>query len=108
MPPHAEDPYDLVAKVHFTNDNTAYYAPDDPDIENWTNADLGESATSGSENRTKIVIREYSTLIGTRRLHRLVNLRTDFENKTVGVLNFASAKKPGGGFLNGSQAQVGV
>ena len=105
-PPHSEEPYDLATKVNFTNDNTAYYAPDDADIENWVNADLGVPTESTSENPTKIVIREYSTLVGTRRLHNLVHSRTDFQNKVVGVLNFASAKKPGGGFLNGSQAQV--
>lgn len=47
---------------------------------------------------TAIEVVNESTLEG---LQRQAQLSTD----AVGVLNFASAKNPGGGFLNGSQAQ---
>ena len=67
-----------------------------------------KAAATGSEAKnkpTEIYIGEYSTLAGARKLH--LALATDPDsNKKIGVLNFASAKKAGGGFQNGSQAQV--
>jgi hypothetical protein len=54
----------------------------------------------------KIFIGEYSTLVGARKIHLALARRPSIANKKIGVLNFASAKKPGGDFMNGSHAQV--
>ena len=42
---------------------------------------------------------------GSKRLQEFTSDEAEARGK-IGVLSFASAKGPGGGFLNGSQAQV--
>ncbi|KAF9479048.1 hypothetical protein BDN70DRAFT_879201 [Pholiota conissans] len=101
FPPGADEPFDLRTKIKYTEDNTAYFSPDDEEIAGWAKADLGKSKASD----TKIVMEEVSTLVGARNLHRMLGLHTEVQNRTIGVLNFASAKKAGGGFMNGAQAQ---
>ncbi|MDJ1175954.1 TIGR02452 family protein [Roseofilum sp. BLCC_M114] len=49
--------------------------------------------------QTEFIVKNETTLVGAERLAR----SQQFDR--IGVLNFASAKNPGGGFLNGSQAQ---
>ncbi|KAF9568163.1 hypothetical protein CPC08DRAFT_625469 [Agrocybe pediades] len=104
--PGSNEPFDLTPKILHTNEHTTYYSPDDKDISNWSKADLGNNSNGKAKARhTQIAIREYSTLVGARRLHQWLEMHSEYQNRTIGVLNFASAKKPGGGFINGSQAQ---
>jgi uncharacterized protein (TIGR02452 family) len=57
-----------------------------------------QAANAGATFATRIDLRNETTLCGAR---RLASNGAD----TVGVLNFASARNPGGGFLGGAQAQ---
>lgn len=50
-------------------------------------------------SHTEFEVRNETTLIGAAKMAKSQEFRK------IGVLNFASAKNPGGGFLNGAQAQ---
>lgn len=50
-------------------------------------------------SKTEFEVRNETTLMGAKRL------ADSKEFEKIGVLNFASARNPGGGFLNGAQAQ---
>ena len=59
--------------------------------------------------QTNIYVGEYSTLVCARKVYLGLASNTNLNpsvNKKIGVLNFTSAKQPGGEFIDGSQAQV--
>ncbi|TBU56273.1 hypothetical protein BD310DRAFT_931776 [Dichomitus squalens] len=94
--------YDLRISTELSKRNTSYYAPDSV-LLSWASG-----APHVPADNPNVVLLAASTLEGARFLHAL--LRTaETPDRTnapkVGVLNFASAKKPGGGFLTGAQAQ---
>ena len=96
--------YDLSVATADSKRNTAYYAPDSL-LSQWAS---GSPASATSQ--TNISVLEVSTLEGMRFLHDTLCSTTDptgpiQDIPTIGVLNFASARKPGGGFLSGAQAQ---
>lgn len=86
--------YDLSQKTKEAESGTRFYGAADSTLSSWRTA----SPTSSSP-RTEISFLEISTLEGAR------HLSSQAPDAKVGILNFASAKNPGGGFLSGSQAQ---
>lgn len=92
--------HDLAAKVNFSNHNTRYYAPDDL-LSTWSTSDPPRNAAA---TKSQVSILEISTLDGATLLfNTLSSCSTSFGR--IAILNFASATRPGGGFLNGAQAQ---
>ncbi|ESK97279.1 hypothetical protein Moror_17844 [Moniliophthora roreri MCA 2997] len=92
--------YTLKDKVEALKRGTRYYAGDSL-LSNWRHSPSAVAAAGGEKERsTSVSILEMTTLEGARYLSK--NTTTP---QTIGVLNFASAKKPGGGFLTGAQAQ---
>ena len=64
-------------------------------------------ATTLNNTQTTIYVGEYSTLVGARKVYlALARNANPSVKKKIGVLNFASAKNPGGEFIKGSQGQV--
>ncbi|TRM68987.1 hypothetical protein BD626DRAFT_392676 [Schizophyllum amplum] len=85
--------YSLQDAVKISKQGTCYYPPDS-DLANWEYT----SPPANDGTRAEVILAEISTLEGARLLRSQTNAR-------IGVLNFASAKKPGGGFLSGASAQ---
>jgi len=93
--------HDLSPRIELSKQQTLYYPPDSQ-LSNW----LTESSPSTPEPHppTEISILEISTLEGARHLSSINSANNSSPNK-ISILNFASAKNPGGGFISGAQAQ---
>ena len=131
FPPGQDGPYDLKVKIRWTDKNTRYYGPEAGEGGEILDSEFIATSKPYDANlkyrtrfqstvsphhpkratldnaQTTIYVEECSTLVGARKVHFALARNTDPSlNKKIGVLNFASAKRPGGGFIRGSQAQV--
>lgn len=94
--------YDLKSSIQYLEEHTTFYPPDS-ELAGWNN----HAMDLNSDHVVQISAQEITTLQGTRYLADLL-ASSPAETRKIGVLNFASAKNPGGGFLKGAQAQVSV
>ncbi|KAJ7450070.1 hypothetical protein B0H11DRAFT_325799 [Mycena galericulata] len=85
--------YDLSSSLTESTLQTAYYAPDSL-LSTWQSFRPKNSTT-----RTVIEILETTTLDAAR------NAALKGYKRPIGLLSFASAEQPGGGFINGASAQ---
>ncbi|KAH9485758.1 hypothetical protein JR316_0002673 [Psilocybe cubensis] len=100
--------FDIKNTVESMIQETRLYAADDPAVMTWATSNPNRTI---SHPGASITVSECSTLVGARALHQLVSSgvtpisKQAHEIPRIGVLNFASAKNPGGGFAKGAQAQ---
>ncbi|RUT08981.1 hypothetical protein DSM106972_010340 [Dulcicalothrix desertica PCC 7102] len=85
---------DITRELAFCLSNTKCYDPD-----NLWEIQQKVLSTAPQFLNTEFEVRNETTLMGAKRL------ALSQEYQKIGVLNFASAKNPGGGFLKGAQAQ---
>ncbi|KAG6888651.1 hypothetical protein C0992_007909 [Termitomyces sp. T32_za158] len=85
----------LQSKMEYSKQRTVYYAPDSL-LSTWHIPPTAPVVAT----QTRFTVLEISTLQAARLL-----VSSAAPREKVAILNFASAKRPGGGFLTGAQAQ---
>ena len=91
---------DLAEAVKETKSKTVYYSPSSY-IKRWASSTQPIPTHSSP---THIAILNITALDAARRLNKIYK-RNPFDSGKIGILNFASPRKPGGNFKNGSESQ---
>ncbi|KAG8221318.1 hypothetical protein J3R82DRAFT_1485 [Butyriboletus roseoflavus] len=106
LPNEVHSFYDIAPQIVISQQGTTFYPHCSPDLANWR----GSRASAPTSESSIIRFVPKSTLTAARHLIT-ENLRftrqypNALPTSSVGVLSFASAKRPGGGFLHGGDEQ---
>ena len=94
-----EESFALGPSVDACSSNTQYESANSAQLSGWRDTFIGRPHADLTRT-TRVETRQASTLVALRRMREVTS-----QNTHIGVLNFASAKKPGGEFLSGARAQ---
>ncbi|KAF8891864.1 hypothetical protein BD779DRAFT_153607 [Infundibulicybe gibba] len=96
--------YDIKDAVNHSKSHTKYFEPDLESISCWEGPPAERPHTMLPT--TEIFFHPLTTVQGARLLSTMLLVNpSQRAGQLIGVLNFASAKNPGGGFLGGARAQ---
>ncbi|THH01312.1 hypothetical protein EW026_g1339 [Hermanssonia centrifuga] len=96
--------HDIFAQVQLCRQGTTFYPHYSPTLANWANPP--RQTTDATRAATAIDFMHCSTLTAARRLSSTMSdPNSGSSNSSIGVMSFASPKKPGGGYLHGGNEQ---
>lgn len=106
LPNEVHSFYDISPQIVISQQGTTFYPHCSPDLANWR----GSRASAPTSESSTVRFVPKSTLTAARHLiSENTRLTRQYPNalptSSVGVLSFASAKRPGGGFLHGGDEQ---
>ncbi|KZT05454.1 uncharacterized protein LAESUDRAFT_681464 [Laetiporus sulphureus 93-53] len=98
--------HDIAVQIELSRQGTSFYPHYSDLLASWAQRrPLGNTPNITTGTKTAIDFTRSSTLTAARRLSYATQNQETFPRTSLGVLSFASSKRPGGGFLHGGDEQ---